>query len=75
MKVFKVFVLVKACQFTTIDQRFVKNSDLFPTSTQSNLHKYVSWPKCSGKFIHEWNKACANFKLCPRKLNILMKTR
>jgi hypothetical protein len=56
-------------------KRFVKISDLFQSSTQSNLQKDITWPNFFGKFIHKWNKACVDSKLCPRKLNILMKTR
>jgi hypothetical protein len=56
-------------------KRFVKTSNLFPSFTQSNLQEYITWLNFFGKFTHNWTKACANSKLCLRKLNILMKTK
>ncbi len=36
--------------------------------------KCTIWPKKFGKGKHEWNKACVEIRIRPRKLNILMKT-
>jgi hypothetical protein len=40
-----------------------------------DLQKCIIWPETFGNGRQEWNKACSNFNLLPRKLNILMKTR
>jgi hypothetical protein len=41
---------------------------------QVNLQKCIIWLKKSGKARQEWNKACVETGICPRKLNIPMKT-
>jgi len=39
------------------------------------LHKCITWSKKSRKGRQEWNKACSNLKLLPKKFNTAMKTR
>jgi hypothetical protein len=39
-------------------------------STQANLQKCITWPKKFGKGRHEWNKACVETSIHPKKLNI-----
>jgi hypothetical protein len=40
-----------------------------------NLQKCITWPKKYGNGRQEWNKACVEIGIHPKKLNILMKTR
>jgi hypothetical protein len=35
----------------------------------------TTWLKKSKKGRQEWNKACVETNICPKKLNILMKTK
>jgi hypothetical protein len=35
--------------------------------------KCITWPKKFGKRKQEWNKACVEIEICPRKLNTPMK--
>jgi hypothetical protein len=42
--------------------------------TIRDLQKCIVWPKKSRKGRQEWNKACLNLGLPPRKLNTLVKT-
>jgi len=44
-------------------------------STQANLQKCIIWPKKSRKRRQEWNKACVETSIRPRKLNTPMKTK
>jgi hypothetical protein len=44
-------------------------------STQFNLQKCITWPRHFGKSKYEWNKACTEFEIHPRKLNTLVKIR
>ncbi len=42
---------------------------------QFDIQKCITWPKVFSKGQQAWNKACINFGLRPKKLNMLVKTR
>jgi hypothetical protein len=42
---------------------------------QANLQKCITWFKKFGKGRQEWNKACSEIGIRPKKLNILVKTK
>ncbi len=42
---------------------------------QPNLQKCITWPNFFLKGRQEWNKACIDSQIRPRKLNTLIKTR
>jgi len=44
-------------------------------SVQTYLEKCITWLKKFGKGKHEWNKACVETSILPRKLNTSVKTR
>jgi hypothetical protein len=48
---------------------------VFVKVAQRDLRKCITWPKNLGKGRQEWEKACTNSSLPPRKLNTPMKTR
>ncbi len=80
MKVFRVFVLAmffpKACQYVITNEKVCSNFKFISIkSTKSYLQKCIIWLKKFGKGRQEWNKACSNSNLPPRKLNSLVKTR
>ncbi len=80
MKVFRVFVLAmffsKSCQYATTNEKVCRNFKFISIkSTNSYLQKCITWPKKLGKGRQEWNKACSNSNLPPRKLNTPVKTR
>ncbi len=61
----------KACQYATIDEKLRKN--LWYVSikiAQRDLQKCIIWPKRFGNGKQEWEKACVDLGLPPRKLNI-----
>ncbi len=65
-----------ACQYATTDDKAYKNLKYVSIkSTSVNLQKCITWPKKLGKDHQEWNKACIEASLRPKKLNILMKTK
>jgi hypothetical protein len=70
-------IFSKTCQYyAIIDGNICRNFKFVSIkSIQSNLQKCITWPKKSRKGRHEWNKACSDSNLPPRKLNIPMKTR
>jgi hypothetical protein len=64
------------CQYATTNDKVCKNLKYVSIkSTQANLQICITWLKKSGKGRQEWNKACIEFDLKPKKLNIAMKTR
>jgi hypothetical protein len=66
----------KACQYRIDEEFFCKNLKYVSIkSTQSYLQKYITWAKKSRKRRHEWTKTCIDSRICPRKLNTLVKTR
>jgi hypothetical protein len=71
-----VHVFSKACQYAITNENICKNLQFISIkSTQSNLHKCITWPKKPRKGRQEHNKTCLNFNIHPRKLNIPIKTR
>jgi hypothetical protein len=57
-------------------KRCVKISSMFLLKfAQTNLQKCTTWPKKSRKGKQEWNKACVEIGICPKKLNTPMKTK
>ncbi len=44
-------------------------------SIEVNLQKCITWRKKFGKGRQEWNKACFEIGIGPRKLNTLVKTK
>ncbi len=66
----------KACQYATTKEKVCKNFKFVLIKyAQLDLQKCITWSKTSGNGRQEWNKACSNFNLPPRKSNIPMKTR
>jgi len=66
----------KTCQYGTTKEFFCKNLKYVSiTFVQLDLQKCKTWPKKSRKCTEEWNKTCMDSEICPRKLNILVKTR
>ncbi len=47
----------------------------FIKDVQGAIQKCITWLKKSGKGRQAWDKAYINYKLRPRKLNMLMKIR
>jgi hypothetical protein len=69
-------VFSKVCQYATTDDKVCKNLKyVFIKSTRANLQKWITWPKKFRKSHQEWNKACIEASLRPRKLNIPEKTK
>ncbi len=48
---------------------------VFIKSTQAHLQKSIIWLKKFGKGRQEWNEACFETIIWPRKLNIPIKTK
>jgi hypothetical protein len=66
----------KPCQYGTTKDFFGKSlKHIFIKLAQFNSQKCITWPKKFGKGKHEWNKTCIDSRICPRKLNNLLKTR
>jgi hypothetical protein len=61
----------KACQYGTIEEKVCKHIK----SIEVNLQKCITWRKKFGKGRQEWNKACFEIGIGPRKLNTLVKTK
>jgi hypothetical protein len=69
-------VFSKACQYGIIEKFFCRNLNYVSImSTQVDLQKCITWSKKSGKDKHEWNKACLETRIRPKKLNIQIKAR
>jgi hypothetical protein len=68
--------LSKVCQYaTTNDKMCIGLSYAFIKDVQGAIQKCITWLKKSGKGRQAWDKAYINYKLRPRKLNMLMKIR
>jgi len=66
----------KTCQYATTKEKVCKNFKFVSIKyAHLDLQKCIIWPETFGNGRQEWNKACSNFNLLPRKLNISMKTR
>jgi hypothetical protein len=66
----------KACQYGTVKEKVCKNLKYISIkSVQTDLQKCITWLKKSGKGRHEWNKACVETCIHPKKLNTPMKTK
>ncbi len=66
----------KACQYGITKEKIYRNLKyVCIKSTQAKLKKCIIWPKEFGKSRHEWNKACLEIAIRPKKLNTLIKTR
>ncbi len=66
----------KRCQYSIAEEKVCKDLKyVYIKSTHANLQKCITWFKNSGKGRQEWNKACLEIGICPKKLNTLMKTR
>ncbi len=69
-------VFSKACQYGIAEEKVCKElKHVFVKSAQTDLQKYINWLKEFGKGRPEWNKACVEIGIRPRKLNTLVKTR
>ncbi len=66
----------KACQYGIAEERNCKNLKYVSIkSAQIDLQKCITWLEKSGKGKHEWNNACLEIGIQPKKLNILIKTK
>ncbi len=66
----------KACQYASIDEKVYTPLKYISIKTaQSDLQKFIIWPKTLRKGRQEWNKVYVYFNLPKRKLNTLVKTR
>jgi hypothetical protein len=67
-------VFSKTCQYGTIKEKMCKDLKYVSIkSVQAHLQKCIIWPKKSRKGRQEWNKACVETSIRPRKSNILVK--
>ncbi len=65
-----------ACQYGTTKEKVCKDLKyVYIKSTHASLQKCITWPKKFRKGKHEWKKACGEIGICPKKLNIPMKTK
>jgi hypothetical protein len=66
----------KACQYGITKEKVCSNLKYVSIkSAQANLQKCINWLKKSGKGKQEWNKACLETRIQPKKLNTPIKTR
>ncbi len=66
----------KVCKYATTNENVCKGLRyVFVKVAQRDLRKCITWPKNLGKGRQEWEKACTNSSLPPRKLNTPKKTR
>ncbi len=66
----------KACQNGIVEEKVYKKLKYVSIkSTQANLQTCIIRSKKFGKGRHEWNKACLETKIQPKKPNILVKIR
>ena len=66
----------KACQYATSDEKVCRgNAYVSIRTAQADIQKCITWPKKSGKGRQEWEKACIDAGMRPRKLNTPVKTR
>jgi hypothetical protein len=60
----------KACQYGTVKENVCKNLKYISIKPiQTDLQKCITWLKKSGKGRQEWNKACVETGIHPKKLN------
>jgi 5'-3' exonuclease len=65
-----------ACQYGTTKEKVCKDLKYVSIrSTHAYLQKCITWRKKSRKGKQEWNKACVETSICPKKLNTPMKTK
>jgi hypothetical protein len=66
----------KACQYGTAKEKACKDLKYVSfKSTQTYLQKCITWLKKFGKGRQEWNKACVETSIHPKKLNTPVKTK
>jgi hypothetical protein len=66
----------KACQYGIMEEKVCTDLKYVSINfAQANLQKCIIWLKKFGKGTQEWNKACLETSIRPRKLNTPMKTR
>ncbi len=69
-------VFSKACKYGITEEKMCKDLKYVSIkSIQTNLQKCITWLKKSRKGKKEWNKACVETSIHPKKLNTLGKTR
>jgi hypothetical protein len=69
-------VFSRTCQYATTNDKVCENLKYVSIKfAQTNLQKCITWPNKFGKGRQEWNKACIEVGLRPKKLNTLVKTR
>ncbi len=69
-------VFFKACQYGTTKKKVCKDMRFMSIkNVQYDIHKCITWSKKFGKGRLEWNKACMDARICPKKLNTLIKTK
>jgi hypothetical protein len=69
-------VFSKACQYGIAEENVYKDLKYVSIKfVHVNLQKCIIWLKKFRKIRHEWNKACVETNICPKKLSTLMKTR
>lgn len=70
------YIISKACQYATNDVKVCFGfREVLVTDVQASLQKTTTWTKKIGKGRIEWNKACVDSSLRPRKLKTLVKIR
>jgi len=66
----------KAFQYGTAKEKVCKDLKYVSfKSAQTYLQKCITWLKKSGKGRQEWNKACVETTIHPKKLNTPVKTK
>lgn len=69
-------VMSKACQYATDDSKVCRDfKEISLKEVQSALQKTITWTKKSGKGRIEWEAACRDTNISPRKLRTPVKTR
>ncbi len=65
----------KMCQYATNEKVCKDLWYVFIKTAQGDVQKCIIWPNKSKKGKREWENACVNSSLPPRKMNTLVKTR
>jgi hypothetical protein len=66
----------EACKYASTDEKVYKGLKyVFVKIAQYDQHKCITWSKKSRKGRQEWNNACADSNISPRKPNSLVKTK
>jgi len=69
-------VFFKACQYGATKKKVCKDMRFMSIkNVQYDIQKCITWSKKFGKGRLEWNKACMDARICPKKLNTLIKTK